>query len=65
MNLNSKGTAEEGNVEITRRGKPSEPVSSKPGDSISDVRIADSSLQPCRRKVSTHRKRQENAFIEF
>ena len=44
MNLNSRGTAEEGNVEITRRGKPSEPVSSKPGDSISYVRIADSSL---------------------
>lgn len=65
VQLNSKRTAEEGNAGITRRGKTGEPMTSKTGESINDVIIADSYPNLHRRTRRTHGKKQESAFIEL
>lgn len=58
IELNSEGTAKENNAGITKRGKPSKPVTSKTCESFSDM-IANSS-NVCRK----FGKRQESKYFD-
>lgn len=65
MQLTSQGAAEEDKAGIARSRKPGEPTTSKTGENISDVIIADSSPDLPSGIRRTHGKKQESAFIEL
>lgn len=65
MQLTSQGAAEGDNAGVARSCKPGEPRTSKTGENISDVIVADSSPDLPSRIRRTHGKKPESAFIEL